>query len=76
MHVFGPFERFPLAAAPHVWVKLAGADRITRASGELLPYRGVDAGELLDVLIEAFPDARARHAILAANPARLYGFNG
>jgi len=105
-----------LAAAPHVWVKLAGADRITRASGklrdaipfmralaavapgrlvwgsdwphigfhpgeqvqggELLPYRGVDAGELLDVLIEAFPDARARHAILAANPARLYGFNG
>jgi predicted TIM-barrel fold metal-dependent hydrolase len=105
-----------LAAAPHVWVKLAGADRITRASGrlrdaipfmralaavaperlvwgsdwphigfhpgrqvqggELLPYRGVDAGELLDVLIEAFPDAQARHAILAANPARLYGFDG
>jgi predicted TIM-barrel fold metal-dependent hydrolase len=105
-----------LAAAPHVWVKLAGADRITRASGklrdaipfmralaavaperlvwgsdwphigfhpdgqvhdgELLPYRGMDAGELLDVLIEAFPDARARHAILAANPARLYGFDG
>jgi predicted TIM-barrel fold metal-dependent hydrolase len=105
-----------LAAAPHVWVKLAGADRITRASGklrdaipfmkalaavaperlvwgsdwphigfhpgrqvqgsELLRYRDVDAGELLDVLIEAIPDAHARRAVLTANPARLYGFDG
>jgi len=104
-----------LAAAPHVWVKLAGADRITRATAELrdaipfmralgavaperlvwgsdwphigfhhgrqvqdsglLPYRQVDAGELLGVLIEAFPDAQARQAILADNPARLYGFD-
>lgn len=104
-----------LLAAQHVWVKLAGADRITRASGRLrdaipfiralaaaaperlvwgsdwphigfhsrqqvhgdaaLPYRELDAGELLDVLIEAVPDAKARHAILAANPASLYGFD-
>jgi predicted TIM-barrel fold metal-dependent hydrolase len=102
-----------LLAANHVWVKLAGADRITRSSGRLrdaipfiralaavaperlvwgsdwphlgfhsrqqvqgdavLPYREVDAGELLDVLIEAVPDAEARRAILADNPARLYG---
>jgi predicted TIM-barrel fold metal-dependent hydrolase len=99
----------------HVWVKLAGADRITRASGRLrdaiplvrtlveaaperlvwgsdwphigfhagqqvqggamLPYRELDAGELLDVLIEAVPDAETRRAILAENPARLYGFD-
>ena len=104
-----------LLSAKHVWVKLAGADRITRASGRLrdaipfiqalaaaapdrlvwgsdwphigfharqqvhgdaiLPYRELDAGELLDVLIESVPDAGARCAILAENPARLYGFD-
>lgn len=103
-----------LLAAGHVWVKLAGADRITRESGRLqdaipfmralaaaaperllwgsdwphigfhsgrqaqgdalLPYRGLDAGALLDVFIEAIPDRAARHAILAGNPAALYGF--
>jgi predicted TIM-barrel fold metal-dependent hydrolase len=96
----------------HVWVKLAGADRITRASGRLrdalpfmqalaqvapqrlvwgsdwphigfhsgrqvrgdalLPYREVDTGALLEVLFEAIPDAQARRAVLAGNPARLY----
>jgi len=103
-----------LLAAPHVWVKLAGADRITRKSGRLrdaipfmqalaaaaperalwgsdwphigfhsgrqvrsddvLPYREVDAAELLEVLGEAVPDAMARRAILVGNPARLYNF--
>ena len=103
-----------LLEAPHVWVKLAGADRITRASGSLkdalpfmralaaaaperlvwgsdwpnigfhagsqvrhgdvLPYRDLDVGELLDVLIEAVPDGATLRAILAGNPARLYGF--
>ena len=103
-----------LLAAGHVWVKLAGADRITRSSGKLrdaipfmqalvaaaprrllwgsdwpnigfhsgrqvagdalLPHRELDAGELLDVLIEAVPDVEARRAILAGNPAELYGF--
>jgi predicted TIM-barrel fold metal-dependent hydrolase len=41
----------------------------------LLPYRELDAGALLEVLIEAVPDAEARRAILATNPARLYGFD-
>ncbi len=98
----------------HVWVKLAGADRITRKSGRLrdaipfmralaaaaperlvwgsdwphigfhphlqvrgaalLPYRELDQGEFLEVLIEAIPDATVRRAVLADNPARLYGF--
>jgi predicted TIM-barrel fold metal-dependent hydrolase len=96
----------------HVWVKLAGADRITRGTGRLLdaapfmralaetnidrlvwgtdwphigfhagtavthhdvlPYRPLDAGELLDVLATAIPDAAAREKVLSANPARLY----
>jgi predicted TIM-barrel fold metal-dependent hydrolase len=103
-----------LLAQKHVWVKVAGADRITRSSGrmqdaipfiralaaaapervvwgsdwpnlgfhsgrqvhgdERLPHRELDAGELLDVLAEAVPDAGARRAILAGNPTRLYGF--
>ncbi|MBI1942330.1 MAG: amidohydrolase family protein [Betaproteobacteria bacterium] len=41
---------------------------------EVLPYRALDAGELLDVLLEAVPDAATRNAILAGNPAKLYGF--
>jgi len=105
-----------LLARKHVWVKLAGADRITRTSGRLrdaipfvqalaavarerlvwgsdwphigfhsgqqvqgdavLAHRELDAGELLDVLTEAVPDAATRRAILAGNPARLYGFDG
>jgi predicted TIM-barrel fold metal-dependent hydrolase len=104
-----------LAAGKHIWVKLAGADRVTRTSGRLrdaipfiralaavaperlvwgsdwpnigfhsgrqvegdavLPHRELDAGELLDVLTEAVPDREARRAILAGNPARLYGFD-
>jgi predicted TIM-barrel fold metal-dependent hydrolase len=105
-----------LLARAHVWVKLAGADRITRASGRLrdaipfiralvaaaperlvwgsdwphigfhagrpvqddavLLHRPLDAGELLDVLIVAVPESKVRRAILADNPARLYGFGG
>jgi len=103
-----------LLRSKHIWVKLAGADRITRSSGRLrdaipymralaqaapeglvwgsdwpnigfhsggqvqndaiLPYRNLDAGDLLDVLLEAVPDGAARRAILADNPQRLYGF--
>ena len=103
-----------LLKAGHFWVKLAGADRVTRKIGrlrdaipfmqalaaaaperliwgsdwphigfharqethsdEILPYRELDAGELLDVLIEAVPNAETRRAILSDNPARLYGF--
>ncbi len=103
-----------LLHSENIWLKLAGADRITRATGklrdaipfiralaaaapgrlvwgsdwphigfhsrqavhgdEILPYRDLDVGELLDVLIEAVPDAATRRAILSDNPQRLYGF--
>jgi predicted TIM-barrel fold metal-dependent hydrolase len=103
-----------LLRSRNVWVKLAGADRITRNSGNLrdaipfmqalaaaapdrlvwgsdwpnigfhsrqavhddaiLPYREIDAGELLDILGEAITGADIRGAILCDNPARLYGF--
>lgn len=33
-----------------------------------------DAGQRLDAFFDQVPDADARHAILVANPARLYGF--
>lgn len=42
--------------------------------GDTLPYRPVDAGELLDLLIWAAPDAGTREKILSLNPARLYQF--
>jgi 2-pyrone-4,6-dicarboxylate lactonase len=40
----------------------------------LLPHRELDAGELLDLLAEAVPDAASRRAILVDNPETLYGF--
>ena len=103
-----------LLESGRTWVKLAGADRITRSTGRLrdaipfmqalaaaaperlvwgsdwpnigfhareqvhdeaiLAHRVLDAGSLLDVLMEALPEAATRQAILADNPARLYGF--
>jgi predicted TIM-barrel fold metal-dependent hydrolase len=41
---------------------------------ETLAYRPLDAGELLDLLIAAVPDASTREKILSLNPARLYQF--
>lgn len=109
------FQTVLQLASKGAWVKVAGADRITRSSGQLmdavpfiqalartaperlvwgsdwpnigfhsrqqvhgdevLPHRELDAGELLDVLIAAVPDAAAREAILSRNPERLYGFS-
>ena len=102
-------------AARGTWVKVAGADRITRSTGRLadaipfiralaqaapqrvvwgsdwpnigfhnrqqvhddaiLPHRELDAGELLDLLAKAVPDAQARRAILVTNPEQLYAFS-
>lgn len=90
MHVFGPCDRYPLAPtrsynAPEA--PLAAHERMKRSVGlartvlvtavghaETLPYRPLNAGELLDGLIAAAPDLRTREAILSFNPARLYQF--
>jgi 2-pyrone-4,6-dicarboxylate lactonase len=109
------FQTVLALASRGAWVKVAGADRITRGTGrladaipfiralaqtaphqlvwgsdwpnigfharqqvhdaEVLAHRELDAGELLDILAEAVPDTEARHAILVANPERLYGFS-
>ena len=98
----------------HVWVKLSGADRVTRdgkfedaipvmkalieaapnrmvwgtdwphtgerepiPEGEdtvTVPYGDVDERKCLAVLADACPDEATFQAILAENPARLYGF--
>ena len=103
-----------LCSSGRAWAKLAGADRITRSTGNLrdalpflralaqaaperlvwgsdwpnigfhsrsqvhdhsiLAHRELDAGELLDLLAEAVPDAEQRHAILTRNPTVLYSF--
>jgi hypothetical protein len=42
---------------------------------EVLPHRELNAGELLDVLAAAVPDAATREAILARNAEALYGFS-
>jgi predicted TIM-barrel fold metal-dependent hydrolase len=75
-----PFMRALVAANPDrlVW----GSDwpnigfHTGTAVGQdgLLPYRALDAGEVLDVLGEAVPDSATRAKILADNPARLYQF--
>lgn len=96
------------------WVKLSGADRVTRGQPDMsgaagfmralaevnpdqlvwgsdwphigwhssdvhahhaiLPFRPVDEGQLLGILMDAIPEAATRNKILAANPARLYDF--
>lgn len=53
---------------PHIGFHTGGA------GGGLVPYRPLDAGELLDLLAAAVPDAGPREKILSANPARLYQF--
>ena len=75
-----PFMRALAQAAPQRlvwgsdWPNIGFHARQQVHDDELLAHRELDAGELLDLLAEAVPDAEARHAILVHNPARLYGF--
>ena len=75
-----PFIRALAAAAPERLVWGSDWPNIGFHAGKqvrddaILPHRELDAGELLDLLGEALPDATVRQAILAANPGRLYGF--
>jgi predicted TIM-barrel fold metal-dependent hydrolase len=75
-----PFMRALVDAAPQRlvwgsdWPNL-GFHSGTQVHGdEVLPHRELDAGELLDVLAEAVPDAATRAKVLAENPAMLYDF--
>ena len=75
-----PFMQALVAAAPERmvwgsdWPNIGFHSRRLVHDDAILPYRDLDAGELLDVLIEAVPDAATRRAILEANPEQLYGF--
>lgn len=57
------------------WPNIGFHSRQQVADDHVLPHRELDAGELLDALIEAVPDAREREEVLVDNPARLYGFD-
>lgn len=57
------------------WPNTGFHSRMQVGDDEVLPHRELDAGELLDVLIEAVPDAGARSGILTRNPERLYRFD-
>jgi len=56
------------------WPNIGFHSRQQVADDHVLPHRELDVGALLDVLIEAVPDAREREEVLVGNPARLYGF--
>jgi predicted TIM-barrel fold metal-dependent hydrolase len=76
-----PFMRALAEAAPQQllwgtdWPNLGFHARRQVHDDERLAHRELDAGELLDVLITAVPDADTREDILARNPEQLYGFS-
>jgi 2-pyrone-4,6-dicarboxylate lactonase len=69
----GDYRRLaPLATA----LIEAAPDRIIWGSDwPHIPEGGRDTGELLNLLATWAPDARARHRVLVANPAALFGFD-
>jgi predicted TIM-barrel fold metal-dependent hydrolase len=76
-----PFMQALAAAAPDRlvwgsdWPNTGFHSRQQVADGDILPHRELDAGELLDLLAEAVPDAGLRRGILTRNPEQLYGFD-
>lgn len=76
-----PFMQALVAAAPDRlvwgsdWPNTGFHSRQQVADGDILPHRELDAGELLDLLAEAVPDAELRRGILTRNSERLYGFD-
>lgn len=56
------------------WPNIGFHSRQQVTDDAVLPHRELDVGELVNVLIEAVPDANARRKILSLNPERLYGF--
>lgn len=76
-----PFMRALAQAAPQRlvwgsdWPNIGFHNRQQVHDETILPHRELDAGELLDLLAEAVPDAETRRAILVTNPQALYGFS-
>lgn len=77
-----PYIEALVAAAPHklVWASdWPHTGSSASRSGDLSrvePFRGIDSGQVLDLLRQWIPDDRAREHIMVRNPARLYGFDG
>jgi predicted TIM-barrel fold metal-dependent hydrolase len=75
-----PLARALIAANPQRilwgsdWPHPDAARRPRRRATELRPPLPVDDGRMLNQLAVWAPDPAVRHAILVANPARLYGF--
>jgi predicted TIM-barrel fold metal-dependent hydrolase len=77
-----PFIQCLAAAAPERlvwgsdWPNIGFHSRQQVKADAILPHRELDAGELLNLLSEAIPDAVTRTKILALNPQQLYRFSG
>jgi 2-pyrone-4,6-dicarboxylate lactonase len=77
-----PFRRLlRLLDRGNFWVKLSGADRITKhphsyaeAHPNHKPGEVPNDGELVDLIAQIAPDTRTRQLMMVDNPARLFGF--
>lgn len=75
-----PYRLKPASSARAIWMARqlvdAAPDRIVWGTDwPHIPQGSLDTGALFNDLLEWCPDERRRNAILADNPARLYGFD-
>jgi predicted TIM-barrel fold metal-dependent hydrolase len=57
------------------WPHTPPHSRYPAPDGKVMPFRRLDTGHLLDLLLDWVPDERVRKGILVQNPARLYDFD-
>ena len=57
------------------WPHTPPHSRDPAPDGGVMPFRRLDTGHLLDLLVDWVPDERVRKGILVQNPARLYDFD-
>lgn len=57
------------------WPHTPPHSRDPAPDGGVMPFRRLDTGHLLDLLLDWVPDERVRKGILVQNPARLYDFD-
>ena len=58
------------------WPHTPPHDDETQPDARPSPFRNVDTGGLLDLLLDWIPAETVRHRVLVENPATLYGFTG